>query len=140
MRHSPISTAILAFVLSTGSHCTLASEYSVQPREGRWEVTSRTETAPPQVTRACFSKQDMRQLHVVATGTAHCEIRNYHPAANGAAWTVHCTAPAAIDGNGAIEFAGPDTYRGMLHLRMKTVSGEDIRIENRFSAQRLGDC
>lgn len=103
-------------------------------------MTSRTEAIPPQVTRACFSKQDMAQLHVAATGNARCEIKNYHPVADGAAWTIHCTAPAAIDGNGAIEFAGPDAYRGMLHLHTKTVSGEVIRIENRFSAQRLGDC
>lgn len=118
---------------------------------GLWEVTAKTKVAgmpmqiPTQTHRQCMESTDFSDPKGVLPapqsmrGGEQCRVEDYHLAGDTARWTLKCTGPQSITGNGEVTF-GTTEYHGTMKMNgMKGPQGPMV-ITTSFNGRRLGAC
>ena len=135
-------------ITALGFFCTtlLVAATPSSMQEGLWETSSQATIlgaktqAPPSVTRACYTQNDVERENVAIPKDERCAINDYQLVGNTATWTIACAGNEKITGNGSLTFHGRTAYSGSAKLRMVIEGQPDIHISNSYSAKRIGDC
>jgi Protein of unknown function (DUF3617) len=131
------SAVILALALSWS----LLAQASSPMREGMWEVNSKLNIpgmgdGVPMKHQQCVTAAMIKDPQsAIPKMDNDCKVSNYKLADNVATYTLTCTSPAEIVGNGEIRYSGPDAYTGTL-----TLGGQGASFVLSYEAKRIGDC
>jgi len=128
-------------VLALGLSWSVMAQSSSPMREGMWEVNSKLNIpgmpeGMPMKHQQCITAAMIKDPQsAIPKMDNDCKVSNYKLDANVATYTLTCTSPTDIVGNGEIKYAGPDAYTGTL-----TLGGQGMSVVLTYDAKRIGDC
>jgi hypothetical protein len=131
-----------AVLLTLGLSWTVMAQGSSPMREGMWEVTTKIqlpglEGAPPMKSQQCVTAANIKdpESTMPKMDSNDCKMTNFKLSSDRATYTLTCTQPTEVTGNGEIKYSGSDSYTGTL-----TLNGGGMAVTLNYDAKRLGDC
>lgn len=109
---------------------------------GKWEITTETEmvgmpgmNVPPVTHTQCLKKGELVPQSKEAS--QECQVTDIEQDGNTVSWKIICSGQ-----NGQMEGTGKITYRGdsMEGTMDMVIKGAGMRIKNKISGRRIGDC
>jgi Protein of unknown function (DUF3617) len=128
-------------MLMLGLSWSVMAQDSSPMREGMWEINSKLNIpgmgdGVPMKHQQCITAAMIKDPQAAIPKMGNdCKVSNYRLAANTATYTLTCTNPTDIVGNGEIKYAGPDSYTGTL-----TLGAQGASYTLTYEAKRTGDC
>lgn len=119
--------------------------YADGPRNGRWEISARSEiaglptTMPAQKISLCIDQSNTESGKPPIIADKSCSFSNYKTSKDKASWDMRCDGQMQMKGSGQIKF-NDNEYSGSTEMEMDMGDGESMRMKQIFSAKRLGDC
>ena len=144
---SPASLAVLGIAAASVCYAD-----AMPIRAGLWETSVKLDmpgmpVAPQPITISnCLTEEQVRDpdaamasLNSPREGDGNCQVGNYKLAGNIATWTMNCTGPNTIKGEGRIIFENANAYHGTVKMQMAGPQG-DMSMTQNMKARRVGDC
>jgi hypothetical protein len=110
-------------------------------KEGKWEITSKMEMTgmpmqmPEQKHTQCLTKKDL--VPKSSQPGQECVVTDTKTTGNTVAWTMECKGQQGqMKGTGKMTYSG-DTFKGEMVM---TLAGQNMKIVNRMTGRRIGDC
>ena len=141
-----MTRSLVAAAVVAGTFASAALVAQTPPRQdGKWQVTVEMEMPgmpmkmPPHTVTRCVTPEEAQNPDTaVPSGSPDknndCKVSDYKMEGNKVTWSVACTTPQAVTGNGEIVYSG-DTYEGWMKMKMQ--AGE---MTMKYKGKRLGDC
>jgi hypothetical protein len=129
-------------VLVIGLSWSVMAQGASPMREGMWEVTTKLgipgmEGAAPIKSQQCITAENIKDpvSTMPKMDSNDCKLTNFKLSGDKATYTLTCTQPTEVTGNGEIKYSGSDSYTGTL-----TLNGGGMAIPLNYDAKRIGDC
>ncbi len=133
-----LSSLTLVAILITST-----TTFAQQMREGKWEITSKTEMIgmpmqiPAQTVAICVDAKNQGKPPIMADSS--CKFSNQKSSGNTMSWKMECMGDTKLSGEGSLTFTG-DAYTGSASMRMDIGGGETMSMKNTYSGRRIGNC
>ena len=131
-----------AVLLMLGMSWAILAQGSSPMREGMWEVTTKIglpgmDAMTPMKSQQCVTAANIKdpESTMPKMDSNDCKMTNFKLSGDRATYTLKCTQPTEVTGNGEIKYAGSDSYTGTL-----TLDGGGMVIALSYDAKRIGDC
>lgn len=141
MKRSLVLAAVAAVAVASAAVLAQTSPR----RDGNWQITVEMEMPgmpmkmPPRTITQCVTPEQAENPNTtVPSGSPDknndCKVSDYKLVGNKVTWSLKCTTPQPITGNGEIVYSG-DAYDGWMKMKME--AGE---MTMKYKGKRLGDC